>query len=189
MKEPSEVTRLLIAWQSGSTEAGERLMPLIYDELRRLAQHYLDDEREGHPLQATALVHEAYLKMVGLELAWQGRGHFFAMAARSMRRILIDHGRKRLAGKRGAGEMTVSLDHVDAALEISTDLLDLDLALRELSGFDPRRARILELRFFGGLTLKEVAEVLDTSSATVERELKLAKAWLNRKLVPQRSKL
>ena len=179
-----EVTRLLLAWRSGDEGAAEKLMPLIYGELRRLAQHYMEAERGHHMLQATALVHEAYLKMVGLELEWEGRGHFFAIAARVMRRILIDHGRQRLAAKRGGGELTVSLDDVDATFEVSTDLLDLDHALRQLATFDRRRERILELRFFGGLTLKETAAVLGVSSATVERELKLAKAWLNRSLGP-----
>lgn len=184
MNEAREVTRLLLAWQSGDEAAAEQLMPLIYAELRRLAQHYMDAERGGHILQATALVHEAYVKMVGLELEWEGRGHFFAISARVMRRILIDHGRQRMAEKRGGGELTISLDDVDSAVEISTELLDLDRALDQLAGFDPRRARILELRFFGGLTLKETAAVLGVSSATVERELKLAKAWLNRTLGP-----
>ncbi|MEM1206272.1 MAG: sigma-70 family RNA polymerase sigma factor [Acidobacteriota bacterium] len=184
MTDTPEVTRLLLAWRGGDEIAAERLMPLVYGELRRLAQHYMDAERGDHTLQATALVHEAYAKMVGLDLEWEGRGHFFAIAARVMRRILIDHGRRRLADKRGGGDLTVSLEAVDAAFEISTDLLDLDLALHELAAFDSRRARILELRFFGGLTLKEAAQVLGVSSATVERELKLAKAWLNRKLGP-----
>lgn len=182
MTDQREVTGLLLAWQDGDPDAGEQLMALIYGELRRLAQSYMEDERADHTLQATALVHEAYVKMVGLELSWQGRGHFFAMAARMMRRILIDHGRQRLAEKRGGGELTISLDDADALFEVSTDLLDLDLALDELATFDARRSKILELRFFGGLTLKHTARVLGVSSATVERELKLAKAWLNRKL-------
>ena len=184
MNQSQEVTHLLLAWQNGDTEAGERLMPLIYNELRRLAQHYMDAERGNHILQATALVHEAYVKLVGLELEWQGRGHFFAMAARVMRRVLVDHGRRRSADKRGGGEPTIALDDAEAVMELSTDLLDLDRALDELAAFDPRRAEILELRFFGGLALKELALVLGVSSATVERELKLAKAWLNRKLGP-----
>lgn len=184
MTQPREVTQLLLAWKNGDEAAAEQLMPLIYGELRRLAQHYMDDERGGHILQATALVHEAYVKMVGLELDWQGRGHFFAIAARVMRRILIDHGRLRLAGKRGGGELTISLEDVDSTVEISTELLDLDRALDQLAAFDSRRAKILELRFFGGLTLKEIASVSGISSATVERELKLAKAWLNRTLGP-----
>ncbi len=184
MTRSSEVTQLLLAWQSGDQNAADRLMVLVYGEMRRLAQHYMEAERGSHVLQATALVHEAYVKMVGLELEWESRGHFFAIAARVMRRILIDHGRQRLAEKRGGGELTVSLEDAEATFETSTDLLDLDRALHRLATFDPRRERILELRFFGGLTLKETAAVLGVSSATVERELKLAKAWLNRTLRP-----
>ncbi|MEM8997085.1 MAG: sigma-70 family RNA polymerase sigma factor [Acidobacteriota bacterium] len=182
----SDITRWLRAWQDGDAAAGESLMSSVYDELRRLAQHYMDDEREGHTLSATGLVHEAYVKMVGLELPLESRGHFFAMAARMMRRILIDSGRRRLADKRGGGELTVSLDGVDAVLEASTDLLDLDRALTRLAAFDPRRAKILEMRFFGGSKLKEIAGALEVSSATVERDLKLAKAWLLRELGPAR---
>ncbi|MEM1177576.1 MAG: sigma-70 family RNA polymerase sigma factor [Acidobacteriota bacterium] len=181
-----DITSWLRAWQAGDEAAADQLMPEVYGELRRLAQHYMDDEREGHTLSATALVHEAYVKMVGIELPWEGRGHFFAMAARVMRRILIDSGRRRLADKRGGGDVTVSLDGVEAALELSTELLDLDDALTRLAAFDDRRAKILEMRFFGGLKLKEIAAVLDISSATVERDLKLAKAWLIRELGPGR---
>lgn len=182
MRDAQEVTHLLLQWRGGDEKAVEELWPIVYGELRRLAQHYMDDERGSHTLQATALVHEAYVKLVGIELEWESRGHFFAIAARVMRRILIDYGRERIAEKRGGGELTVSLDEVDVPFDVSTDLMDLDHALDRLATFDARRSRILELRFFGGLTLKETALVLGVSSATVERELKLAKAWLNRKL-------
>lgn len=182
MSDAQEVTRLLLDWRRGDETAVEKLMPIVYGELRRLAQHYMEDERSNHLLQATALVHEAYLKLVGLELEWEDRGHFFAIAARMMRRILIDYGRQRVAEKRGGGELTVALEDVEVPFDVSTDLIALDLALDRLATFDPRRSRILELRFFGGLTLKETAYVLGVSSATVERELKLAKAWLHRRL-------
>lgn len=182
MSDVQEVTRLLLEWREGDETAVERLMPIVYGELRRLAQHYMDDERGAHTLQATALVHEAYVKLAGMELEWESRGHFFAIAARVMRRILIDYGRQRIAEKRGGGGLTVSLDDVDVPFEVATDLLDLDRALVRLASFDARRSRALELRFFGGLTLKETAAVLGVSSATVERELKLAKAWVHREL-------
>ncbi len=182
MTEATDVTQLLQRWRGGDEAAVEQLMALVYDELRRLAQHYMDDERDSHVLQATALVHEAYMKLVGLELEWESRGHFFAIAARVMRRLLIDYGRRRVAEKRGGGGLTVALDQVDVPFEVSTDLLALDQALHRLAELDPRRAQILELRFFGGLTLKETAHVLGVSSATVEREARLAKAWLHRRL-------
>ena len=180
--EGSDITRWLVAWQTGDEAAGDRLMSVIYGELRRLAQHYMQDEREAHTLQATALVHEAYMRLVELELSWENRGHFLAIAARMMRRVLVDSGRRRLAEKRGGGELTISLDDAEASFDLSTDLLDLDRALEALAAFDARRSKILELRFFGGLKLKEIALVLDVSSATVERDLKLAKAWLHRSL-------
>ncbi len=190
MKEPfpaghepgTPVTRLLIEWRRGDEQALEELTPMVYSELRQLAQHYMSSESREHLLQPTALVHEAYLKLVGLEVEWNGRHHFFAVAARLMRRILIDFAREQRAAKRGGPEPTVALDGFEVATERASDLLELDAALRQLSELDQRKGRVVELRFFGGLTIDETADCLSVSHATVERDLKLAKAWLAREL-------
>ena len=178
----SGVTQLLLEWRGGDEEALEKLTPIVYGELRRLGQHYMEGERQGHTLQATALVHEAYLRLVGLDVEWEGRGHFFAIAARLMRQVLVDYARRRTADKRGGDAPTISLEGLEVPLQPATELLALDQALERLAAFDERKSRIVELRFFGGLTLKETAEVLEVSRATVERELKLARAWLSRQL-------
>ena len=181
---PHEVTRLLQAWRGGDQEALERLMPLVYDELRKLANYYLRGERQNHTLQGTALVHEAYVKMVGYtDLAWQNRAHFYGVAARLMRQILIDHARKHQAGKRGAGQQEVPLEEAAVfSVERAGDLVALDDALSNLAAVDALKSRLVELRYFGGLTLEEIAEVESVSLATVKRHMRLAEAWLHREL-------
>lgn len=180
-----EVTRLLRKWSSGDRDALETLLPLVYVELRRLAGAYLRNERAGHTLQPTALVHEAYLKLVGgAAVDWKDRAHFFGVAARAMRQVLVDHARARATGKRGLGQVFVGLDAAagTAAPARSLDLLDLDRALSKLSGFDERQSRLVELRLFAGLTIEESAVVLGVSHATVSREWKHAEAWLQREM-------
>ena len=181
----SGVTQLLLEWRNGDPQALDKLTPIVYDELRRLAHHYMRHERSDHVLQTTALVHEAYLRLVGEDVEWQGREHFFAIAAGLMRRILVDYARRRRAKKRGGGVEKLSLEEAaqaaDPAWTIApdTELLALDIALERLAAFDPRKSRIVELRFFGGLTIEEAGRVLGISHATVERDLKMAKAWLS----------
>ena len=174
------VTRLLADWGNGNQQALEALLPLIYNELRHLAHNFLYRERPGHTLQTTALVHEAYLKLIDQRDAhWQNRAHFFAIAAQAMRRILIDSARKHAAAKRGGGAEKVSLDQAaEISLEPDSSLLALDQALNALAEIDPQQSRIIELRYFGGLTIEETAEVLKTSPATVKREWAMARAWL-----------
>ncbi len=181
---PQEVTQLLQDWRNGDQAALERLMPLVYNELRKLANHYLRGERQNHTLQGTALVHEAYMKMVGYtDLAWQSRAHFYGVAARLMRQILIDHARKHQADKRGAGNQDIPLQEaVVFSPERAGDLVALDDALSNLTTVDALKSRLVELRYFGGLTLEEIAEVESVSLATVKRHLRLAEAWLHREL-------
>ncbi|PYS59722.1 MAG: RNA polymerase subunit sigma-70 [Acidobacteria bacterium] len=178
------VTRLLLEWGDGNQQALEALVPLIYKELRNLAHNFLYRERPGHTLQTTALVHEAYLKLIDQNDArWQNRAHFFAIAAQAMRRILIDSARKHAAVKRGGPQEELSLDEVaDIALEPDSNLLKLDEALNELAKIDPRQSRIVELRYFGGLTIEETAEVISVSPATVKREWMMARAWLHQEI-------
>jgi RNA polymerase sigma factor (TIGR02999 family) len=178
------VTQLLVDWSSGNQAAHDELMPLVYDDLRRLARRYMRGEGSGHTLQTTGLVNEAYLRLVDQKnVRWQSRAHFFGIAAQMMRRILVDHARKRQRIKRGGGAFRVSLDKAEAvALEKPTDLLALDEALTRLSELDVRKSRIVELRFFGGLSIEETAEVLQVSPGTVMRDWTLAKAWLYRAL-------
>lgn len=180
--EPSQVTRLLLEWRQGDADALEQVTPLIYDELRRLARHFMREEGEGHVLQTTALVHEAFLKLVDLELHWQDRVHFFAVASRLMRRVLVDFARRRRADKRGGGAPVVSLDESLVGGMPDFDLLALDQALQQLAQIDERKLRVVEMRCFGGLTIEEVAEVLQVSHATVERDLSFSRAWLARRL-------
>ena len=184
MTSPHEITRLLADWSSGDRQALERLTPLVYDELRRLAGHYLRRERPGHTLQSTALVHEAYLKLVGQNnVRWQNRAYLFGIAAQIIRRILVDYARARDADKRGAGAEKLSLDEAIALPGgPDLDLVALDDALETLARIDPRQARLVELRFFAGLTLEETAEVLQMSLATAKRDWVSAKAWLAREL-------
>ena len=180
---PKSVTVLLRAWGRGDEEAREKLLPLIYAELRRRAAARLRRERREHSLQPTALVHEAYLRLVGQEVAWKNRAHFFGLASQMMRRILVDHARGRKRGKRAGGWIRVELDEAVAISEQrDVDLVLLDQALVELSELDPRHGRIVELRFFGGLTVEETAEVLGVSEATVKRDWSLARTWLYRRL-------
>src|SRR5262245_23806075 len=183
--EQGEVTRLLIAWNEGDQAAVERLMPLVYAELRRIAERQFRRERAGHTLQPTAVVHEAYFRLVDqTRVTWKNRGHFFAIAAQAMRRILIDHARGREAAKRGGKEIQVSLDVGIASPEPveDVDLLALDEALVRLKTLDDAQARIVELRFFGGLSIEETAEAMETSPSSVKREFRSARAWLFREL-------
>jgi len=184
MPQKGQVTELLAAWRQGDERAAERLIPLVYDELRARAAAALRRERRTHTLTPTALVHEAYLRLVeGRPPDVEGRKHFLAIAARVMRRVLVDHARARNAAKRNQGKEALSLDE---ALTIGTTrgaaLLRLDDALTALASFDPDKARLVELRYFAGLTIEETADILDTSPATVKREWALARAWLHREV-------
>ncbi len=179
-----EVTRLLVAWSDGDQAALEQLTPLVYRELRRLAKGYLRRERPGHLLQTTALINEAYLRLIDWKaVRWQNRAHFFGVAAQLMRRILIDFARGRHQDKRGGAAVQISLDDAAAmSVERSAEFIALDEALDQLAAIDPRRSRMVELRFFGGLTEEETAEALKVSPRTVRREWSLARAWLYREL-------
>ena len=181
---PDEVTQLLLDWNAGNNDALEKLMPLVYRELRRLAHQYLGKERVGHTLLTTDLVHEAYLRIVDQNrVRWQNRAHFFGIAAQLMRRILVDHARGKKRVKRGAGAQRVSLDEAaTVSHQPQVDILELDEALTSLAEIDQRKARVVELRFFGGLEVEEVAEFLKLSPVTVLRDWKMAKAWLHRAL-------
>jgi RNA polymerase sigma factor (TIGR02999 family) len=187
MTSQHEITRLLTDWSRGDRQALEKLTPLVYDELRRLASRYLRRERSGHTLQSTALVHEAYLKLVEQKnVKWQSRAHFFGIAAQMIRRILVDYARAHNADKRGAGAEKLSLDEAIALPGgPDLDLIALDDALEGLARLDARQSRLVELRFFAGLTLEETAEVLDMSLATAKRDWVSAKAWLSRELRKQ----
>lgn len=178
------VTKLLQAWRHGDKSALDKLIPLVHDELRRMAQRYMRHERPGHTLQTTALVNEAYLRLADHEnMQWQNRAHFFAVAAQAMRRILVDHARSRGYAKRGGGAHRVTLDEAAAIVpEPDPELLALDEALTHLEAIDPRKTRIVELRYFGGLSVEETAEVLELSPVTIMREWNKAKAWLYREL-------
>lgn len=177
-----EVTRLLRAWSGGDDDARDRLMPLVYQELRRRAAGQLRRERRGHTLRPTDLVHETYLRLCAQNAAWQNRDQLFAVASRLMRRILVDHARKRAAGKRGGG-LRLTLDEaVAAAPQQDPDLLDLDAALDELAALDPRQAALVEMRFFGGLDIEQAARALGVSVATANRDWAMARAWLFRRL-------
>lgn len=178
----TNVTQLLLEWRGGSQQALDALMPVVYDELRRLAQHYMRSERPEHTLQATALVNEAYLRLVDMKVSWQDRAHFFAVAARLMRRMLVDHARAQHRAKREGGPKVSLDDALEVSWKPASDLLALDEALDELAKFDQRKSEIVELHFFGGLSNEEVAEALGISRATVQRELRMAKAWLNHEL-------
>ncbi len=183
-RQPSNVTQLLVDWSKGNRQALEQLMPLVYDELRRLADFYLRRERAGHTLQGTALVHEAYLRLVDQNrVQWQNRAHFFGVAAQMLRRILVDHARAHRTAKRGGGALTLALDEaIGAPEQKDLDLVALDDALNGLSQMDAQQAKIVELRYFSGLTIEETAEVLDISPATVKRDWVVAKAWLFREV-------
>ena len=183
MPRNESVTQLLSDWRSGDSNALDQLTPLVYSELRRLAQRYMRSERAGHTLQATAVVHEAYAKMVGMEVDWRDRAHFFAVAARLMRRILVDHAKAHKRLKRGGDKTTLTLDEsLIVGAEADADLVALDEALSHLSSFDKRKSDVVELHYFGGLTYDEIAVALEISPVTVHRELKMAKAWLRNEL-------
>jgi RNA polymerase sigma factor (TIGR02999 family) len=185
MQPPESITRLLRDWSKGDQAALEKLMPLVYGELRKLAGNYLRRERQGHTLQPTALVNEAYLKLIDQRNAkWQNRAQFFGVAAQLMRRILVDHARAHQAAKRGGSDQErLSITSAERIVQQpAVDLLALHEALEELATLDPQQERIVELRFFGGLSIEETGEVLGIGHATVERDWKMARAWLRRKL-------
>jgi RNA polymerase sigma factor (TIGR02999 family) len=179
-----DITELLLSWKSGNQAALDELMPLVYQELKGLAASYLRRERPDHTLQATALVNEAYVRLVDSPtVSWQNRAHFFGIAARIMRQILVNHALKRNAAKRGGFAHKLSLDEaVSFADQREVDLIALDDALKQLETIDPQKSRIIELRFFGGLSIAETAEALGVSHATVERNWKIAKLWLRREI-------
>jgi RNA polymerase sigma factor (TIGR02999 family) len=181
---PPDVTQLLMAWNAGESAALDELLPLVNDELRRLARAYLRREGPGHTLQTSALVNEAYLKLIDQrQVQWQNRAHFFGLAAQLMRRILIDHARRQDRAKRGGGRLRVSLDEFAIVTETrAAELLAVDEAVEKLTALDARKGRLVELRFFGGLTEEETAEVMGVSVPTVQREWRAAKAWLHRLL-------
>jgi len=184
MARPPNITQLLLAWRDGDQAALDALMPLVQQELHRLAVRYMADERPGHLLQATALVNEVYLRLVDWkDVRWQNRAHFFAMAAQIMRRVLVDMARARGRAKRGRGQVHVSLsDAGDLAVVERSDVVALDEALTSLEAIDPRKCRVIEMRFFGGLSLQETADALSVSVATVRRDWSMARAWLHREL-------
>lgn len=177
---PAEITQLLVNWSRGNEAAFEQLVPLVYPELKRLARRYMGRENPGHTLQTSALINEAYLRLVDQQsVEWQDRAHFYRMAAQVMRHILIDHARKRRFQKRGAGATHVPIDELMiAANERATELVALDDALDALAAIDTRKVQIVELRFFGGLTVEETAQVMNLSPITIKREWRSAKAWL-----------
>lgn len=183
---PRTVTGLLHAWRAGDQRALDDLLPLVYEKLRRMASRYLRSERGGHTLQTTALVHEAYLKLVGADIPWKDRVHFYSAAARAMRRILVDSARAHRSARRGGGAPNLPLEE---ALVVSAEppeyLLCLDEALNRLARQDDRKGRTVELHFFGGLSMQELTEALDISLSTVEREMRLARAWLRKEIAGQ----
>jgi RNA polymerase sigma factor (TIGR02999 family) len=178
-----DLTQLLVAWGDGDQAAFEQLAPLVYNELKRIARRYMAGERAGHTLQATALVNEAYIRLIDInKVTWQSRAHFFAISARLMRRILVDVARAKRYQKRGGGAQQVSLDEGLLVSDPGRDLLALDDALQALAKFDARKSQVVEMRYFGGLTVEEIAVSLNVSPETVMRDWKLAKAWLLRQL-------
>jgi len=177
-----DVTALLQAWGQGDSDAGERLFPLVYAELRRQARRYMRGERADHTLQPTALAHEAYLRLAGRERVWADRAHFFAVAARAMRQVLVDHARRRRAAKRDG----LQLEAPEDVRNEPVDLLDLDAALAELAQLDPKQVEVVEMRFFAGLSVEETAEALGLSPRTVKREWSTARAWLKHRLRERR---
>jgi RNA polymerase sigma-70 factor, ECF subfamily len=183
MPERSDVTNLLNSLNDGGGKAPEQLLPLVYNELRKLAQGYIQNERPDHTLQATALVHEAYIRLVDWEaVSWQNRAHFFGVAANVMRKILVDHARQKKAHKRDFGQRIELTENVSFSGRRDVDIIELNDALEALAGIEAQQARIVELRFFGGLSIDETSHVLDVSRSTVKREWAIAKTWLYRNL-------
>ena len=183
MEAAGDVTQLLQAWRQGDAAALERLLPLVYADLRRRASRYLARERAGHSLETADLIHEAYLRLSGAQAVdWRDRAHFFALSARLMRQVLVDRARSRSYGKRGGGRRQVTFDEALVCGELDWDMVALDEALQALAAVDERKARVVELRFFGGLTAEETAEVLEVSPQTVLRDWRLSKSWLLRHL-------
>lgn len=179
----AHISQLLTEWAARDPTARDRLVPLVYEELRRLAHHYMRGERVGHTLQTTALVNEVYVRLTGVKgLQWRDRAHFFAMAGTLMRRVLVDYARRRGRDKRGGGISVTSLDDHAVTSERSVDIIALDEALERLATVDPQQSRIVELRFFAGLSVEETAEALDISPATVKRDWATAKIWLHHEL-------
>jgi RNA polymerase sigma factor (TIGR02999 family) len=183
-KRKGDVSALLTEWSHGNAEALDKLMPLVYGELRRLAKRYLRRERPDHTLQSVALIHEAYFRLINQDgIEWNNRNHFFAVAAQAMRRVLVDHARTRRSAKRGGDDLKVSLaEAVETPGQREVDVLALDEALDRLGTADARKSRVVELRYFGGFTIEETAEVLGISTATVKEDWNMAKAWLYREL-------
>jgi RNA polymerase sigma factor (TIGR02999 family) len=181
---PNEITQLLHKWRDGDRAALDQLMPVVHQELRKLADSYLRGERPGHTLQPTALINEAYLRLIKQDFPeWQSRKHFYGVAAQLMRQILVEHARGRAAAKRGGGGQKISLDEAPTfSQEQAADLVALDDALTALAKFDERKARVVELRYFGGFSIEEIAGALDISVATVGREMRMAQAWLRREM-------
>jgi RNA polymerase sigma factor (TIGR02999 family) len=184
-KDPENITELLVGYSRGDKDALDKLMPIVYDELRRQAASYLRREQAGHTLQTTALIHEAYVRLVDQRnVQWQNRAHFFGIAAQMMRRILVDHARTKMGAKRGGSGVKVSLaDATVSVKEQDLDVVALDEALTRLAEIDEQQSRVVELRFFSGLTVEETAEVKGISAATVKRDWSMAKAWLHRELI------
>ena len=181
--ERASLAQVLADWANHDPAARDRLVPLVYEELRRLAHHYMRNEREGHTLQTTALVNELYLRLVGIDgMGWRDRAHFFAMAATLMRRVLVDYARQRARDKRGGGVSVISLEDTVIAPQRAVDVVALDDALERLAAVDPQQGRVVELRFFAGLSVKETAAALDISPATVKRDWATAKLWLYNEL-------
>ena len=183
MNKPGEITQLLNNWVGGDEKSGAALAPLVYDELHKLAQRLFRSESEAHTLQPTALVHEVYGKLVGVDVSWQDRAHFFALAARMMRRLLVNHAKSKRAAKRGGAKINVTLvESQVSGGDADADLIDLDEALTDLAELDPRKAELIQLQYFGGLSFKEMEEVTGLSSSTLDRDLRLARAWLKDRL-------
>jgi RNA polymerase sigma factor (TIGR02999 family) len=178
MQAPANFTQLLTEWRSGQPHALERLTPLVYDELRRLARGHMRAERGSHTLQATAVVHEAFMRLIQANVALQDRGHFFALASRLMRHVLVDHAKSRARVKRSAPDKDMHLVGADAVAPLEIDVIALNDALESLVKLEPRLAQVIELRYFGGMTYDEIAANLGTSAATVHRDIRLARAWL-----------
>jgi len=181
--ESGEITRLLNDWATGNDRAGDALAPLVYDELHKVAERLFRSERASHTLQPTALVHEIYAKLVDAEVDWQNRAHFYALAARMMRRLLVNYARTRAAEKRGGGGIRVTLDESSMpAGSTDAEFLDLDEALTSLAELDPRKAELIQMQYFGGLSFKEMEAITGLSSSTLDRDLRLARAWLKDRL-------